>query len=139
MFYQLSYYINNKSFRSIGSFCCVPAETRTLDPLIKSQLLYQLSYGDALLFRMLPCQDNFQNSFRSIKDCKNKGIIYVSQHSVAQKYIKHKNKGLIKKHLISTFSNPTGNSTHLHELLTYQEMSCNNTYRPLLIKILNVN
>lgn len=25
---------------------CVPAETRTLDPLIKSQLLYQLSYGD---------------------------------------------------------------------------------------------
>lgn len=24
----------------------VPAETRTLDPLIKSQLLYQLSYGD---------------------------------------------------------------------------------------------
>lgn len=25
----------------------VPAETRTLDPLIKSQLLYQLSYGDS--------------------------------------------------------------------------------------------
>ena len=24
----------------------VPAETRTLGPLIKSQLLYQLSYGD---------------------------------------------------------------------------------------------
>ena len=24
----------------------VPAETRTLDPLIKSQLLYQLSYED---------------------------------------------------------------------------------------------
>ena len=24
---------------------CDPAETRTLDPLIKSQLLYQLSYG----------------------------------------------------------------------------------------------
>lgn len=27
-------------------FYCVPAETRTLGPLIKSQLLYQLSYGD---------------------------------------------------------------------------------------------
>ncbi len=26
-------------------FVCDPAETRTLDPLIKSQLLYQLSYG----------------------------------------------------------------------------------------------
>jgi hypothetical protein len=25
---------------------CVLAETRTLDPLIKSQLLYQLSYED---------------------------------------------------------------------------------------------
>ncbi len=25
--------------------CCDPAGTRTLDPLIKSQLLYQLSYG----------------------------------------------------------------------------------------------
>jgi hypothetical protein len=25
---------------------CVPAETRTLGPLIKSQLLYQLSYGN---------------------------------------------------------------------------------------------
>lgn len=29
-----------------GFLTCVPAETRTLDPLIKSQLLYQLSYGD---------------------------------------------------------------------------------------------
>ena len=25
--------------------CCDPGEARTLDPLIKSQLLYQLSYG----------------------------------------------------------------------------------------------
>jgi hypothetical protein len=38
----------------LKAFNRVPAETRTLDPLIKSQLLYQLSYGDK-------------------KDCKNKG------------------------------------------------------------------
>ena len=30
-----------KAFTVLGD----PAETRTLDPLIKSQLLYQLSYG----------------------------------------------------------------------------------------------
>jgi hypothetical protein len=38
----------------------VPAETRTLDPLIKSQLLYQLSYGDIYfkpLFRTLDPPD----------------------------------------------------------------------------------
>ena len=29
---------------------CDPGGARTLDPLIKSQLLYQLSYGVALLF-----------------------------------------------------------------------------------------
>ena len=27
------------------SFCCTPAGARTLDTLIKSQVLYQLSYG----------------------------------------------------------------------------------------------
>jgi hypothetical protein len=27
------------------AFCCDPAEARTLDPQIKSLLLYQLSYG----------------------------------------------------------------------------------------------
>lgn len=26
-------------------FCCDPGEARTLDPMIKSHLLYQLSYG----------------------------------------------------------------------------------------------
>jgi hypothetical protein len=32
----------------------VPAETRTLDPLIKSQLLYQLSYGDNFISNKNP-------------------------------------------------------------------------------------
>ena len=30
---------------------CDPGEIRTLDPLIKSQLLYQLSYGVVPIFR----------------------------------------------------------------------------------------
>ena len=30
-------------------FCCIPEGARTLDPLIKSQLLYQLSYGNNFL------------------------------------------------------------------------------------------
>ena len=30
--------------------CCAPARTRTLDPLIKSQLLYQLSYKSMVIF-----------------------------------------------------------------------------------------
>ena len=30
----------------VGLLKCVPAQARTVDPLIKSQLLYQLSYGD---------------------------------------------------------------------------------------------
>ncbi len=37
-----------KNLRIFAHKCliiCVLAETRTLDPLIKSQLLYQLSYG----------------------------------------------------------------------------------------------
>jgi hypothetical protein len=37
-----------KSFQTLVNIefcCCDPAGTRTLDPLIKSQLLYQLSYG----------------------------------------------------------------------------------------------
>ncbi len=29
----------------VEGFFCDPGEARTLDPLIKSQLLYQLSYG----------------------------------------------------------------------------------------------
>ena len=29
----------------VDSFVCTPAEVRTLDTLIKSQVLYQLSYG----------------------------------------------------------------------------------------------
>ena len=36
-----------KKKRQICRFC-VSAGIRTLDPLIKSQLLYQLSYGDIL-------------------------------------------------------------------------------------------
>ena len=31
----------------------VPARARTVDPLIKSQMLYQLSYGDKILFSSL--------------------------------------------------------------------------------------
>ncbi len=34
-----------------GCFYCDPGEARTLDPLIKSQLLYQLSYGVIACFR----------------------------------------------------------------------------------------
>ena len=37
-------------------FCGDPGEARTLDPLIKSQLLYQLSYGVSVLFRFLHCK-----------------------------------------------------------------------------------
>ncbi len=33
---------------------CDPGEARTLDPLIKSQLLYQLSYGVLLFDFILP-------------------------------------------------------------------------------------
>ena len=29
----------------LNCFCCDPGGTRTLDPMIKSHLLYQLSYG----------------------------------------------------------------------------------------------
>ncbi len=35
-------------FGRISNLYCDPGEARTLDPLIKSQLLYQLSYGVAL-------------------------------------------------------------------------------------------
>lgn len=42
--------LNEKSTHELNSqvldFLCVSAGIRTLDPLIKSQLLYQLSYGD---------------------------------------------------------------------------------------------
>jgi hypothetical protein len=31
-----------------GLFLCLPARIRTWDPLIKSQLLYQLSYGEGI-------------------------------------------------------------------------------------------
>ena len=36
-------YIDNKKETLLGLFC-TPAGVRTLDPLIKSQMLYQLSY-----------------------------------------------------------------------------------------------
>ncbi len=32
-------------------FLCDPGEARTLDPLIKSQLLYQLSYGVIIMLQ----------------------------------------------------------------------------------------
>ena len=35
----------NKSFQELKAFAGDPAEARTLDPQIKSLLLYQLSYG----------------------------------------------------------------------------------------------
>ena len=37
--------LNEKGERRLSSsFLCTPAGVRTLDPLIKSQMLYQLSY-----------------------------------------------------------------------------------------------
>ena len=36
---------NKKGFNCLKPFFCDPAEARTLDPQIKSLLLYQLSYG----------------------------------------------------------------------------------------------
>ena len=37
---------SDRPFESITSpYCCTPAGARTLDTLIKSQVLYQLSYG----------------------------------------------------------------------------------------------
>ena|GEM_PF-1500466 len=40
-------------FLTIWHCSSVPVGTRTLDPLIKSQLLYQLSYGDITVSNML--------------------------------------------------------------------------------------
>ena len=41
MFVKIKKWIDYKSIH----FFCIPGGARTLDPLIKSQLLYQLSYG----------------------------------------------------------------------------------------------
>ena len=46
----------NADFQHIGNLSSDPGEARTLDPLIKSQLLYQLSYGVSVLFRFLHCK-----------------------------------------------------------------------------------
>ena len=40
------------ALRRFAIFDCDPGEARTLDPLIKSQLLYQLSYGVILLSQL---------------------------------------------------------------------------------------
>ena len=37
--------IKNPNCDAIRILCCDPGEARTLDPMIKSHLLYQLSYG----------------------------------------------------------------------------------------------
>ena len=42
---------NEKATRSLTKFCGGRAGTRTLDPLIKSQLLYQLSYAPGVRLR----------------------------------------------------------------------------------------
>ncbi len=42
-------------------YLCDPGEARTLDPLIKSQLLYQLSYGVIINLRLsIPSQKRVQ-------------------------------------------------------------------------------
>ena len=42
---QRFFHIKRKSTEISVLFCCTPAGGRTLDTLIKSQVLYQLSYG----------------------------------------------------------------------------------------------
>ena len=50
----------------VDSFACTPAEVRTLDTLIKSQVLYQLSYG-CIVFLFSGCifflPTNFETTF----------------------------------------------------------------------------
>ena len=46
---------------------CDPGEARTLDPLIKSQLLYQLSYGVIANGRFLNCDAKVKGFFCSTK------------------------------------------------------------------------
>ena len=50
-----------------GIICCVSAGTRTLDPLIKSQLLYQLSYGDIAVSLSLNCDAKVRTIFETTK------------------------------------------------------------------------
>ncbi len=53
----------------------IPGETRTLDPLIKSQLLYQLSYGDgyAKVINIYTYYSQTVN-FRIPSGCRTRGI-----------------------------------------------------------------
>ncbi len=46
---------SGRNFMQLPDFQCDPGEARTLDPLIKSQLLYQLSYG------VMFCADKIKN------------------------------------------------------------------------------
>ena len=49
----------------VDSFVCTPAEVRTLDTLIKSQVLYQLSYG-CIVFLFSGCKGSHFFSYLQI-------------------------------------------------------------------------
>ena len=59
------------------SIFCDPAGTRTLDPLIKSQLLYQLSYGVITKKSVTLFSNTFQlPDLDSNQDKQNQNLLY---------------------------------------------------------------
>ncbi len=60
-----------RNFRRPDRPLCDPGEARTLDPLIKSQLLYQLSYGVIVYLQFLPISIGFEALFSQLR-CKGK-------------------------------------------------------------------
>ena len=64
--------IFQKERRTACLLFCTPAGARTLDTLIKSQVLYQLSYGCILLFS--GCKDTFFDSTKLFGDFLHKKL-----------------------------------------------------------------